>query len=78
MFSIITSIVLHLIDIGSDIFLAHRYHSNGDYWWCGLTVTFILIPWIYLIFYTKMHDGIGTTFIAAIFNLLPVKDCGMK
>ena len=73
--SIIISIALHLIDIGSDIFLAHRYYANEDYWWCGLTITFVASPWIYIIFFIKTHDGIGITFIAAVFNLLPVNYC---
>ena len=70
--SIIIAIALHLIDIGSDIFLAYRYYHDKDFWWCGLTVTFIVIPWFYSMYSAKMESGFSIMLHAATLNLLPV------
>ena len=71
--SLFVSITLYLVDIGSDIFLAFRYYKSNDVWWCGLTITFIAIPWLYVIFGAKQKTGCSVPLIFAIFNLLPVK-----
>jgi hypothetical protein len=34
----------YVFDVGSDIYLAFVYHSEGEWWWFGLTVSFIVIP----------------------------------
>ena len=44
-------IVLHLYDLTTDIALINEYWKNGDVWYFGLTVVFVLAPAI--IFYNK-------------------------
>jgi len=38
------SILSYIFDVGSDIYLAFAYYSNGDMWWFTLTVIFIIVP----------------------------------
>ena len=70
---LLVSAALYLVDVGSDIFLAHRYYQDNHVWWCGLTITFVIIPWLYIMYLAKVQNGIGIPFIASIFNLLPVR-----
>ena len=37
-------LLLYLFDYGSDIYVANKYWQNGDVWWFGLTVGFIVGP----------------------------------
>ena len=43
-FLLVLSVVLILVDVGSDLFLAHRYYVQGRRWWFGLTVAFVVVP----------------------------------
>lgn len=40
------SIVGYLIDVGSDIWLSIVYFTDGDVWWFGLTLAWIISPCI--------------------------------
>lgn len=40
----ISTIILYVIDIGTDINLAYVYYSGGWWFYCSLTVTLILTP----------------------------------
>ena len=44
--SLLFSAILYVLDIGSDIWLAVQYFTEGDLWWGSLTVAFIVVPWI--------------------------------
>ena len=46
--TLLSGLVLYLLDYGSDIYVAYRYWQNGDVWWFGLTVGFIVGPSIIL------------------------------
>ena len=70
--SLVLSIGLYLLDIYTDMYLVHRYYTTGEYWWCGMTVTFIILPWLFILYMVTMHLGIGIPFLAAILNMLPV------
>lgn len=37
-------LLLYIFDYGSDIYVAYRYWENGDVWWFGITVGFIVVP----------------------------------
>ena len=39
----IISIVPYVFDIGSDIWLVVIYAQSGDWWWCGWTLSFVVI-----------------------------------
>ena len=43
-FITVLSILSYIFDVGSDIYLAFVYHSDGDIWWFTLTVIFIVVP----------------------------------
>lgn len=43
-FMTVFSILSYIFDVGSDIYLAYVYHSDGDIWWFTLTVIFIIVP----------------------------------
>lgn len=43
-FFCIWGIGTYLVDIGSDIALAHEYYTLGNPWWCALTLLFFLVP----------------------------------
>jgi len=43
-FMTVFSILSYIFDVGSDIYLAFVYHSDGDIWWFTLTVIFIIVP----------------------------------
>jgi XK-related protein len=34
----------YIFDVGSDIYVAFVYHNEGEWWWFGLTVSFVVIP----------------------------------
>jgi len=38
------SILSYIFDVGSDIYLAYVYYSDGDIWWFTLTVIFVVVP----------------------------------
>ena len=40
----LVGLMLYLFDYCSDIYVAYRYWQNGDIWWYGLTVGFIVVP----------------------------------
>ena len=46
------SVILYISDSVSDVLLAIRYIKEGDLWWGGFTVAFIVIPWIFAIVLT--------------------------
>ena len=37
-------ILSYIFDVGSDIYLAFVYYTDGDMWWFMLTVIFIVVP----------------------------------
>ena len=39
----IFSIGTYVADVGSDIWLAVVYWQSGDFWWCGWTLTFVVV-----------------------------------
>ena len=43
--STLKSVVLHVVDVGSDAVLAGRYYYHNDIHWATLTLVCILIPW---------------------------------
>ena len=45
---LLSGLVLYLFHFGSDIYVAYRYLHNGDDWWFGITVGFIIVPSIIL------------------------------
>ena len=68
---ILVSILLYIIDVGSDMYLARRYFANGDYWWGTWTTVFIVIPWGLMIL-VALYKADRLFVAAAMFNLLPV------
>jgi len=43
-FLTVFSILSYIFDVGSDVYLAFVYYSDGDIWWFTLTVIFIIVP----------------------------------
>ncbi|CAG2110455.1 unnamed protein product [Medioppia subpectinata] len=40
----ISSIVVYIWDVGSDVKLATHHYFNKHYWYCGLTLLFVVLP----------------------------------
>lgn len=43
-FGLITSIILHILDVGTDIYLAFQYYQYNEMNYFILTVSFIIFP----------------------------------
>lgn len=43
-FSLSFGLVLHVFDLGSDIYVAYQYYRTEQWWWFGLTLTFVIVP----------------------------------
>ena len=43
-FGLLIFVIVTLLDFGSDIFQAYVYKYNGDHFYFGWTLTFILLP----------------------------------
>lgn len=41
---VIVCIASYIFDTATDIFVAYRHYQDGNYWYCGLTSVFIIIP----------------------------------
>ena len=51
-FSLIVITVFYFIDVSSDIYLALRYYEEQNYWWSGLTIAFVAVPWLFSIIFS--------------------------
>ena len=43
---LLTSFILYIMDIISDIYVAIQYYKNGEIWWCAITLVFVIVPHI--------------------------------
>jgi hypothetical protein len=41
---LLTSFILYILDIFSDIYVAFQYYKNAETWWCALTLAFVIVP----------------------------------
>ena len=41
---LLTSFVLYIMDIISDIYVAFQYYKNSESWWCAMTLAFVIVP----------------------------------
>jgi hypothetical protein len=57
LFMLITGLVLFIFDVVTDITVATRYRLDGEYWWYGLTVFFIIVPLFIISFMALVDDG---------------------
>ena len=55
----LSGLLLYIFDYGSDIYVAYRYWQNGDVWWFGMTVGFIVGPSI-IVNITAIHELIDS------------------
>ncbi len=46
--AIIGSILFYLVNVCSDLYLAVQYYYQWEYWYCGLTLTFVMIPIVFI------------------------------
>ena len=42
--SLVVGYVLHVVDVGFDIYVAIQYSIRGEWWWFSLTLVFIILP----------------------------------
>ena len=57
---LVLSVILTILDIGSDVVLAVDYCVTGNPWWCGLTWTFLAVPELFgFIFLYVCVYGLG-------------------
>ena len=67
---------LYIFDVGSDIALAIRHFSSGDFYWGSWTIVFIVMPWILflipIILMRKNIERLSLLIFFGIFNLVPV------
>ena len=41
---LLTSFVLYVFDVGSDIYVAITYYQKRDYWWFRITIALVILP----------------------------------
>jgi hypothetical protein len=46
LFMLIVSLTLFISDVGTDIFVAIQYKRKEEYYWFGLTLFFVVVPYI--------------------------------
>ena len=44
--AIIASIIFYILDVATDLQLAYNYYVNGGYLYFGLTLSFVIIPYL--------------------------------
>lgn len=54
---VIVSFVLHVADIGSDIYAVILYHSLDLYSFYVASAVFVVVPFIYIVFFGKYETG---------------------
>ena len=57
LFMLITSFVLFIFDLVTDIVVAAQYRLKSEYWWFGLTLFFIIVPLIIISVMAYSDDG---------------------
>ena len=44
LFVLLTSFLLYVFDVGSDIYVAITYYQKEDLWWFGITIALVILP----------------------------------
>ena len=75
LFFLVTSFLLYLFDVGSDVLVALQYYRNHELWWFGFTLALIIIPsiivniWASIINFNILKEKSGRNLLICVFQL---------